>query len=202
MRSLTQQYEERVRAAGFSVVAGVDEVGRGAWAGPIVAAGVIFEPGVKIKGLNDSKKLTPIQRIDLAEEIKLKAVKFSIQLLDIDVIDTIGVGKANEECIKRVVAELNPQYALIDKAWVYNLATPHDLIVKGDSKVFSIGAASIIAKVYRDQIMTELDLKYPGYGFADHKGYGTKEHQNALEKLGVCAIHRKSFQPIMQSRLI
>lgn len=202
MRSLTQKYEERIHAAGFARVCGIDEVGRGAWAGPLVAAGVIFAPGTKIAGINDSKKLTAENRKELSAEIKAKALVFCIQEIDNTQIDQIGVGKSNELLIRNIITELKPDYALIDKAWIKDLETPHDLIVKGDSKVFSIGAASIIAKVYRDGLMINLDKQYPGYGFADHKGYGTKEHQQALQKLGNCPIHRLSYHPIMQPKLI
>jgi len=202
MKALTQQYENRVREAGFALVCGVDEVGRGCWAGPIVAAGVIFEPDVKISGLHDSKKLTAKKREELVEEIKQKATAWSIQVLTTQQVDEKGVGFANAQVMRNVIEELKPDFALIDFAHVPDLTVPHEFITKGDGKVFSIGAASIIAKVYRDQLMVEFDEKYPGYGFANHKGYGTQEHREALEKLGICEIHRKSFKPISQLKLL
>jgi ribonuclease HII len=202
MKALTQKYEHAVRQRGFVRVVGIDEVGRGAWAGPIVAAGVIFAPDTKIKGLHDSKKLTPEKRAELAEKIKEKALAYSIQMLSNDVIDEEGVGSANARVIEMVIDALEPDFALIDKAHAPNLKVPHEFMIRGDSKVFSIGAASIIAKVYRDQLMVDYDQRYPGYGFGIHKGYGTKMHQESLLKQGHCEIHRTSFQPICQTKLL
>lgn len=196
-----QQYENQVRKAGFARICGVDEVGRGCWAGPIVSAGVVFDEGVEIEGVTDSKKLTAKKREELVEEIKAKATSWSIQVLSSQQVDEHGVGVANAQVMRMVINELQPDFALIDHAHIPDLKVPHEFITKGDSKVFSIGAASILAKVYRDQLMVDYEQKYPGYGFENHKGYGTKEHQNAIEKLGICEIHRKSFKPISQKTL-
>jgi ribonuclease HII len=191
---------------GYDLVAGIDEVGRGAWAGPIVAAGVIFEKKLIIKGLNDSKKVLADKRGKLAEIIKDKALAWTIQVVEHDVIDDIGVGKANALVIDKVINALNPrpQYLLIDKASVtkYKIRIPWETIIKGDAKIFSIAAASIIAKVARDEMMTKLAKKYPHYGFEDHKGYGTKQHQDMIVQYNICAIHRKSYKPIHQLKLI
>ncbi len=201
MRGLSQKYEAHVRKGGFSRICGVDEVGRGAWAGPILAAGVIFDEGVTIKGLHDSKKLTPLDRERLYEKIHEKASALSVQLLDSTAIDKMGVGAANAQVIRLVLDELRPEFALIDKATVPDIALPHEFIIKGDGKVFSIAAASVIAKVTRDRMMSDFDKEFPGYGFAEHKGYGTAVHQAALTAQGVCPIHRMSFQPISQQKL-
>ncbi len=202
MRGLTQKYELQARKGGFVRICGVDEVGRGAWAGPIVAAGVIFDEGVKIKGLHDSKKLTPLDRDRLYDKINEKAQRVSVQLLDNSVIDSIGVGEANAQVIRMVIDELQPEFALIDKATVPGIAVPHEFIIKGDGKVFSIAAASVIAKVTRDRMMAAYDEEFPGYGFTEHKGYGTSLHQAALEQFGASPIHRVSFQPISQRKLL
>lgn len=197
---MNQNYENKIRALGFAKICGIDEVGRGAWAGPLVAAGVVFDPSVEIEGLNDSKQVKPEKRNALAQIIKAKAIAWTIQEIDVATIDLIGVGKANELVIQKIVAELQPDYALIDKAWAY-VDVPHELIIKGDSKVFSIAAASIIAKVYRDDIMERLEEEYPGYNFKGNKGYGTKDHQEGLGKLGHCGVHRTSYKPILQAKL-
>jgi ribonuclease HII len=202
----TFKREKELWAKGYDMVAGIDEVGRGAWAGPIVAAGVIFEKNIKIKGVNDSKKLSADKREKLAKIIKAKALAWTIQLVDHDVIDEIGIGKANALVIDKVINALNPKphYLLIDKASVikYKIRIPWETIIKGDSKIFSIAAASIIAKVARDEMMLKLAKKYPNYGFDLHKGYGTEHHQKMLKLHNICPIHRKSYRPISQPTLL
>jgi ribonuclease HII len=191
---------------GYELIAGIDEVGRGAWAGPIVAAGVIFENKVIIKGLNDSKKLTAIKRESLAEEIKSKALAWVVQLVDNSIIDEIGVGRANALVIDKVINKLapRPDYLLIDQASLtkYKIRIPWQTIIRGDSQVCSIAAASIIAKVARDNMMLELAKIYPQYGFEDHKGYGTQFHQQMLAKYAACPLHRRSYKPVSQPKLI
>ncbi len=191
---------------GYQHVAGIDEVGRGAWAGPIVAAGVIFEKRKVIKGLKDSKKSSAPKRIKLAEIIKAKALAWNVALVENDIIDEIGVGKANALVIDKVINNLEPrpQYLLIDKASVtkYKIRIPWETIIKGDALIFSIAAASILAKVARDEIMLKLAKKYSQYGFAEHKGYGTELHQKMLAQYHACPIHRKSYKPISQPKLI
>ena len=183
---------------GFTMIAGIDEVGRGAWAGPIVAAGVIFEKRVLIPGVRDSKLLSPQKRERLAEIIKEKALAWTIQKIDPQDIDNGGVGKANSRVIELVAEALNPDYLLIDKATInpQNFSMKWETIVRGDSSVFSIAAASILAKVARDTMMVELAADYPQYGFDAHKGYGTRDHRRALKKHSPCPQHRHSYQPI------
>jgi ribonuclease HII len=202
--SFKREYE--LWKKGYDLVAGIDEVGRGAWAGPIVAAGVIFEKRQMIKGLNDSKKLLAPKREYLAKIIKSKALAWTIQIVEHDVIDDIGVGKANALVIDKVINALDPKphYLLIDKASVtkYKIRVPWETIIKGDSKICSIAAASIIAKVARDEIILKLAKKYPKYGFDQHKGYGTELHQNMIKLHDICPIHRKSYRPISQPSLL
>ncbi len=206
MHKPTFKREHELWQNGYDLVAGIDEVGRGAWAGPIVAAGVIFEKRQMIEGLNDSKKLSAAKREELAEIIKSKALAWTIQLVEHDIIDEIGVGKANALVIDKVINALDPKphYLLIDKASVteYKIRIPWETIIKGDSKIFSIAAASIIAKVARDEMMLKLAKKYPNYGFEEHKGYGTKLHQDMLKIHNICPIHRKSYRPISQPSLL
>ena len=198
--------EKDLWAKGYDLVAGIDEVGRGAWAGPIVAAGVIFEKKLSIKDLNDSKKVLAAKREELAKIIKSKALAWTIQIVEHDIIDDIGVGKANALVIDKVINALDPKphYLLIDKASIlkYKIRIPWETIIKGDSKIFSIAAASIIAKVYRDDLMLKLAKIYPQYGFEKHKGYGTELHQNMLKLHNICPIHRKSYRPICQPSLL
>lgn len=199
--TLSFKLEKSLWNKGLEFVAGVDEVGRGPLAGPIVAAAVIFSPQTRIKGLNDSKKLTPLVREKFFAEIQSKALSIGIALLDHKMIDKINIGKANRLVLKMAVEALKiaPQYLLIDgKRMKIDLPIPQLSIIKGDGKCASIAAASIIAKVTRDRMMQEFHQKYPVYGFDRHKGYGTKEHFKMLQKHGPCPIHRKSFYPISE----
>jgi len=191
---------------GYRFIAGIDEVGRGAWAGPIVAAGVIFSSRKVIKGLKDSKKVSGPKRKKLAKIIKSKALAWTVQVIDNKIIDEIGVGKANALVIDKVINNLKPrpEYLLIDKASLikYKIRIPWETIIKGDSLIFSIAAASILAKVHRDKMMLKLAKKYPQYGFGEHKGYGTELHQKMLKIYDICKIHRRSYKPISQPKLI
>ncbi|MFA5840476.1 MAG: ribonuclease HII [Candidatus Margulisiibacteriota bacterium] len=199
--ALSFNLEKSLWKNGFECIAGVDEVGRGPLAGPIVAAAVIFSPKTKINGLNDSKKITSNMREKLYFEIKEKALAVGIALLDHKMIDKLNIGKANRLVLKMAVEALSvfPQYLLIDgKRTKIDLPTPQLSIIKGDGKSASIAAASIIAKVTRDRMMEEFHQKYPAYGFDRHKGYGTKEHFKMLQKHGPCPIHRRSFYPVSQ----
>jgi len=181
-------------------IVGIDEVGRGPWAGPVVAGAVILDPQNPIEGLDDSKKLTVKKRETLALEIKAKALAWGIGQGAAHEIDTLNIVKATFLAMQRAVAVLSitPHLALIDGHMLPLLDIPAKGIVKGDSLEPCISAASIIAKVERDNEMIKLDAKYPGYGFASHKGYGTKLHQESLKNLGVSDIHRKSFKPIAE----
>ncbi|NOZ38428.1 MAG: ribonuclease HII [Gammaproteobacteria bacterium] len=179
-------------------VAGVDEVGRGPLAGPVVAAAVILDPTRPIAGLVDSKKISEKKRERLALEIREKALAWALGRAEVEEIDDINILQASLLAMKRAVEQLHPlpHRALIDGNRCPQLACPAEAIIKGDATVEVISAASIIAKVARDQEMVELDLCYPGYGLAQHKGYPTKMHIAALNELGVTHIHRRSFGPV------
>jgi ribonuclease HII len=180
-------------------VAGVDEVGRGPLAGPVVAAAVILDPENPVEGLMDSKKITEKKRVILAEEIKRKALAWSISRVDVDEIDRINILQASLLAMTIAVSELDqqPDYVMIDGNRIpKDIMIRAEAVVKGDDRVACISAASIIAKVARDNEMIEMDDVYPGYGLAKHKGYPTKVHIEALYKLGVTKIHRKTFGPV------
>lgn len=179
-------------------VAGVDEVGRGPLAGPVIAAAVILDPDNPIEGLTDSKKLSPKKRESLSNEIKEKALSWFIARAEADEIDEINILQASLLAMKRAVEGLSisPEHCLIDGNKLPELNCSAEAIVKGDLKEPAIGAASIIAKVARDTEMIEMENLYPGYGFAKHKGYPTKLHMQALADIGISKIHRKSFAPV------
>jgi len=180
------------------IIAGVDEVGRGPLAGAVVTAAVILDPDNPIEGLNDSKKLTEKKREQLAIEIKEKALAWSLGRAEVEEIDKINILQATMVAMQRAVAglALTPTLVLVDGNRTPDFSMPAEAIIKGDGKIAEISAASIIAKVSRDNEMCEMDEKYPGYSFSKHKGYGTKLHLTALEALGACAIHRRSFAPV------
>ncbi|MDZ7798934.1 MAG: ribonuclease HII [Patescibacteria group bacterium] len=196
MNKPNQKQENRLFKKGFKYIAGVDEAGRGPLAGPIVAAAVIFKKGVRIKGINDSKKLSAKQRELLYKKITEKAYAFSIEKISARQIDKLGLQKANEKVIIKAVRSLKkkPDFLLIDYFKI-NIKIPNKSIIKGDEKIFSIAAASILAKVERDRIMTGYHQKYNNYDFINNMGYGTKKHLQALKKYGPSSIHRKSFKP-------
>ncbi len=179
-------------------VAGVDEVGRGPLAGPVIAAAVILDPENPIEGLTDSKKLSEKKREKLSAEIKLKALSWYIARAEPDEIDSINILQASLLAMRRAVVglKLKPQHCLVDGNKLPELPCTAEAIVKGDLKEPAISAASIIAKVARDQEMCEMDTKYPEYGFAKHKGYPTSQHQQAILQHGITEIHRKSFGPV------
>ncbi len=185
------------------LVAGIDEAGRGPLAGPVVAAAVILDPERPIRGLADSKVLTPERREVLAKRIRERAIAWSTGQADVDEIDTINILHATMLAMCRAVAALSitPEEALVDGNRCPDLACRVRAIIKGDRDVKSISAASIIAKTTRDAMLRELDKVYPVYGFAQHKGYGTPEHLAALDRHGPCPIHRRSFSPVLQSEL-
>ncbi len=190
------QYEEAARLRGFNIVCGVDEAGRGPLAGPVCAAAVILPCGIFIEGLNDSKKLSEKKREALFDVIKEKAVAYSIAFGSVEEIENVNILNATFLAMNRAIEGLSmkPDYCLIDGNRVpKNIKFPCETVVKGDSKSASVAAASILAKVTRDRLMAEYDEKYPQYGFKNHKGYGTKAHYEAIEKYGVCEIHRLSF---------
>ena len=179
-------------------VAGVDEAGRGPLAGPVVAGAVILDPHNPIDGLQDSKRLTAARREVLYVQIQEKALAWAVAAADVGEIDRINILQATMLAMQRAVGALQPaaQHALIDGNRCPLLACPSQAIVKGDSRVAAISAASIMAKVTRDREMLSLDLQYPGYGLAQHKGYPSKAHIEALENLGVTPIHRLTYAPV------
>jgi ribonuclease HII len=190
-------------ALGFQVVAGVDEVGLGPLAGPAVAAAVVLPLQARLPGLDDSKVLTPEQRERLDRRIRRQAVAFGIQEVAHSVIDEVGLHRARQLAMAGAVRALSvpAEYLLIDAWDVPDLPLPQLAIIKGDGLCASIMAASIVAKVHRDRLMTEYDLVYPGYGFAVHKGYATPEHRAALRELGPSPIHRMTWRPIRALQL-
>ena len=180
------------------LVAGVDEAGRGPLAGPVVAAAVILDPTVRIAGLGDSKRLSPQRRVELDLEIRERAAGYAVARADVDVIDAINILQATMQAMREAVARLDPapDLVLVDGNRCPDVPCPVRAVVGGDATVAAIGAASILAKVARDREMIEMDRRYPEYGFARHKGYGTRAHRDALLRLGPSPIHRLSFAPV------
>ena len=182
-------------------VAGIDEAGRGPLAGPVVAAAVILEEDFYLAGLNDSKQLSAAVREKFFHIIQAEAVSCGIGVVHNEEIDRINIFQATKKAMAKAVADLSvePAHLLVDAVRLESLPYSADVVTKGDQKSVSIAAASIVAKVTRDRMMTEMDEKYPGYGFANHKGYGTKAHLQAVKKLGVSPWHRLSFAPLKES---
>lgn len=185
----------------YHFVAGVDEVGRGPLAGPVVAAAVMFEHGYTptraLQSVSDSKKLAPSVRLELATAIRAEALAVGIGVVDVETIDKLNILNATFLAMTRAIEQLSPRpdFLLIDgNRFKSTLAIPFQTIVKGDSKIFSIAAASILAKVHRDSLMIALDAQFPKYHFAQHFGYPTPDHLDAIRKYGRCAIHRRSFK--------
>lgn len=186
--------ERDLAEQGYHYVAGLDEVGRGPLAGPVVAACVILPLDCKLSGLNDSKKVLPAERDLLAEEIKGQAIAWAIGLVDHQEIDRLNILQATKVAMLQAISKMSrqPDYLLID-ALELDISLPQEGIVHGDSCSASIAAASILAKTYRDSLMVAMDQLYPEYGFAEHKGYGTARHYDSIRQFGPCPIHRKSF---------
>lgn len=191
------QYENEAKEAGYTAVAGIDEVGRGPLAGPVVSAAVILDPQKPILGLNDSKKLSLKQRTDLFSEINEKALAVGIGVGTPTEIDQYNILQATKLSMNKAITDLSlaPDFLLIDAESI-ETTIPQQAVIKGDLNSNSIAAASIIAKVTRDLMMEEYDVEYPGYGFSNNVGYGTKEHIQGLENLGATPIHRRSFAPV------
>ena len=189
------QIEDELKLRGIGAICGVDEAGRGPLAGPVCAAAVILPEHLQIPGLNDSKKLSDKKRRDLFPIIKEQAIAYGIAFATVEEIDEINILQATFLATERAVAQLNGQadFALIDGNREPKLDIESMAVVKGDSRSASIAAASILAKVTRDDYMEELASQYPQYGFEVHKGYGTKRHYQALEEFGMCPAHRRSF---------
>jgi ribonuclease HII len=197
------EYENNLRKIGNIHIAGLDEVGRGPLAGPVVAAAVVLPPDFKLLGLTDSKKLSKDKREAFYEIIKEKAVAYSIQMVDAAKIDEINIYESTKLAMSRAVKDLKCEldHLLLD-AITLDVPLAQTSIIKGDQKSISIAASSILAKVTRDRYMEKVDKEFPGYGFTNHVGYGTREHLEALTKLGITREHRKSFRPIKDSLLV
>ena len=192
-----QYYEKLAYQEDASFIAGVDEVGRGPLAGPVVAAAVILPKNIEDLGFDDSKKLSASKREEIYRLIQEKAIAIGIGIVDADIIDQVNIYQASRLAMQQAVSELKiqPDYLLID-AMKIDVNTPQIGIIKGDAKSISIAAASIVAKQVRDQMMQEFDELYPGYDFSNNAGYGTPKHLEGLNKKGICPIHRKTFAPI------
>lgn len=190
-------YEKELYAQGIDLIAGVDEVGRGPLAGPVVAAAVILPKACKILGLNDSKKIPKSKHKEIYEAVLQNAIVIGIGIKDNQVIDQVNIYEATKLAMMEAIGQLEPQpqHLLID-AMKLDLPIPQTSIIKGDANSLSIAAASIVAKVTRDQMMEEFDCEYPGYDFTQNAGYGTANHLAGLDKLGVTPIHRRSFEPV------
>ncbi len=189
------EIEHSVWQFGKRLVAGVDEAGRGPLAGPVVAAAVIFPPYFYIPGVKDSKKLTPAVREALYETIQTHAVAYGIGLVEPEEIDRINIRQATFKAMRMALGQLKiqPDYVLFDGYELPEKIFQQEAVVHGDDLSFTIAAASILAKVYRDRLMVQYNQQYPRYGFARHKGYGTAQHREAIRRYGPCPIHRKSF---------
>src|SRR6266536_804804 len=188
-------FERVLWKSGIQSVAGIDEVGIGPLAGPVVAAAVVFPPGTELAGIDDSKRLDVDQRVKMEAVIRRTATAIGVGLAEVGEIDRLNIYHAALLAMRRAVEALSlkPEHLLIDARVIPGISIPQNSFNKGDGINFSIAAASIIAKTHRDRLMEELEKKYPGYGFAQHKGYGTSEHQNAIRGLGPCPVHRLSF---------
>lgn len=205
MNPVSMRHETKLRKQGINIIAGVDEVGIGPLAGPVVACAVILREAAKIKGLDDSKKLTREKREELYGVIMDSSVSIGIGIVDNSVIDSMNILQASYRAIRMALESLSirPEHILIDGIRkVPKVALPQICVKHGDAICSSIAAASIVAKVIRDSIMDNYDLIYPQYGFSDHKGYGTEEHLKNLKKFGPTSIHRVSYEPVLKSLLL
>jgi ribonuclease HII len=200
------EFERELWSRGVTRVAGVDEAGRGPLAGPVVAAAVIFPPtgttggfDERLLALNDSKQLTERQREEFFSILTFDSeIRYAIAVVDAETIDRINILQATHRAMNDALARLHPQpeHVLVDGRPVKSMSLPNTALVKGDARSYSIAAASVLAKVTRDRMMLEYDVQFAGYGFADHKGYGTPQHLAALAERGPCRIHRRSFAPL------
>ena len=201
--SICTAFEDEARARGHRRVAGVDEVGRGALAGPVVAAAVILNPELAFpEGLDDSKKLTRLQRERIAEELKNAALCYAVGVVSHEEIDAVNILVATRRAMVEAVAKLDPcaDFLLIDAVQLRESLLPQRAIIGGDAVSASIAAASVIAKTYRDALMRDYDAEFPQYGFARHVGYGTRAHWAALQQHGCCPIHRRTFRGVLPTQ--
>jgi ribonuclease HII len=194
----TYRFERRAWRDGLARVAGVDEAGRGPLAGPVAAAAVVLDPGRRIRGLRDSKVITADRRQELFAVIQERALAVGVAIIEPETIDRINILQATRRAMREALAQLlpPPDFVLTDFVHLADLPCPQENLVDGDRRCATIAAASIVAKVTRDRLMLEWDAKYPEYGFARHKGYGTPEHLSALDRLGPCPIHRRTFSGV------
>ncbi len=198
-----KEREAELHAAGYRNIAGVDEVGRGPLAGPVVAAAVVLPDDFDALGVDDSKKLSEKKREELYDVIMEKAVAYGIGMADHDVIDEINILQATKQAMRQAISGLDAMlesrgagsvdYVLLDAVEIEDLDKPQEPVIKGDAKILCIAAASIIAKVTRDRMMVEYAREFPGYGFEKNKGYGTRQHYEGIDSRGICPIHRKTF---------
>ena len=195
--------EKAARKLGLISIAGVDEVGRGPMFGPVVAAAVMLAPRCRLEGLNDSKKLTEKKRNELDVTIRANAVAWAIAAVDVETIERINIRRASLLAMEQAVSQLalTPDYLLIDGVDTIEFACPQQAVIQGDGTSFSIAAASVLAKVYRDRMLVELDAQFPGYGLASHKGYCCPAHLAALARLGPTPLHRRNWSPVAQTAL-
>lgn len=193
-------FERNLARRGYSLVAGIDEAGRGPLAGPVVAAAVVLHPDRIPEGIDDSKKLSPSRRERLHDDIIRSARGVGIGIVPPETIDRVNILQATFAAMRQAVEQLpfSPDWLLVDGSLTIPGFANQEAIVRGDSRSLSIAAASIVAKVTRDRIMDDLDLLWPGYGFKEHKGYGTKSHREAIARLGVTPVHRRSFAGVRE----
>jgi ribonuclease HII len=192
-------YESEARHSGYSLIAGIDEAGRGPLAGPVVAAAVILPKNVKLEGVRDSKRMTPRARKEAFYRIEDCAISLSLAVVSPREIDQINILQATRKAMKQAVLHLDPQpdFSLIDGTQSLDLPIQQRCIVRGDQQCLSISAASVVAKVYRDRMMCSYHEVYPQYGFSSNKGYGTREHLKAIMRYGPCSIHRLTFRGVL-----
>jgi len=195
--------EKAAAKSGFLRIAGCDEVGRGPMFGPVVAAAVVLPLGCRISGLNDSKQLSEPKRNELDVIIRARALAFAIAAIDVETIDRINIRRASLLAMRTSVEQLGtaPDYLLIDGCDTIDWPCPQQSVIHGDAMSYSIAAASVLAKVHRDRMLVEFDSIYPGYGLARHKGYCSREHLAALDRLGPTPLHRKNWSPVAQTML-
>jgi len=199
-----EPFEAEIRARGFRVIAGLDEAGRGPLAGPVVAAAVVLPEKARLKGVDDSKKLSAGQREEMFSLLREKALAMGVGIVDVQEIDRLNILQASLRAMELAVGNLSlpPDFLLIDGIDSLHLPLAQQTIPKGDQRCLSVAAASILAKVTRDRLMMGYHDQYPQYNFARHKGYGTKEHLQAIRKYGCCPLHRRSFRTIYQLSLL
>jgi ribonuclease HII len=196
-------FENAAREKGFLYVGGIDEVGRGPLAGPVVAACVVANEPLMLRGLNDSKQVLPHHRVDLAQQIKASCAAWSIGLASVEEIDRLNIYWASVLAMERAIASLNivPQYLITDAVRIKSFQGPQEPLIKGDARSAVVAAASILAKVYRDNLLVELHATDPRYGFAEHKGYATPEHLRALKEYGPSPHHRSGWYRVREAQL-